>query len=381
MKFLRFFCYFLIFVALVGGSIYYYGRPKPIAVLIKTVDQGKIEATVVNTRAGTVKPCRRARLSPSIGGQIAQWPVHEGMTVKQGDLLLALWNDDIKAQLTLAGSEYETSRARMEATCLQADIASRNADRYRALQQTGAASEEQVDSAITTAKTRQAECRAAEVTTQVSKNKIAVIKANLQRTLVYAPFEGIIAELNGELGEYLTPSPPGIQTLPAIDLIDQQCFYVSAPIDEVDAAKIKKGMDTRITLDAFRGRAFAGKVTRIADYVLDIEKQARTVEIEVSFTTPADMDTMLAGYSADAEVILKVKKNVLRLPTEAILEGNRVFVLNQTTGRLQKRIITTGLSNWEYTEVVSGVSADENVVISVERSGLEDGVEATVEQE
>ena len=71
-----------------------------------------------------------------------------------------------------------------------------------------------------------------------------------------APFDGVVADISGELGEYATPSPPGILTLPAIDLIDDSCMFVSAPIDEVDAASIKVGQQGRITLDAIKGKTF-----------------------------------------------------------------------------------------------------------------------------
>ena len=73
-----------------------------------------------------------------------------------------------------------------------------------------------------------------------------------------------IAEVNGELGEYVTPSPVGIPTPPAIDLIDTQCLYISAPIDEVDAPEIRAGMAARISLDAFSKQFFHGHVRRVA---------------------------------------------------------------------------------------------------------------------
>ena len=111
-----------------------------------------------------------------------------------------------------------------------------------------------------------------------------------------------------------------------VDLIDNTCFYITAPIDEVDVPKIAPGMTARVSLDAFGDRRFAGKVRRIAPYVLDREKQARTVDVEVEFTLPEDIRKMLAGYSADVEIILDVRQNTLRIPTEAVLEGNRVFV-------------------------------------------------------
>ena len=89
---------------------------------------------------------------------------------------------------------------------------------------------------------------------------------------------------------------------------------------------------------------------------------------------------MLPGYSADIEVVLDEKTDVLRIPTEAILEGNRVLVYT-AEDRLQERKVQTGLSNWEWTQVIDGLSAGDEVVVSVEREGVEDGVLATRESE
>ena len=129
-----------------------------------------------------------------------------------------------------------------------------------------------------------------------------------QRTVLVAPFDGTVAKIVGEVGEYSTPSPPGVAMPPAIDLIDESCLYVKAPMDEVDAPKIAVGQPVRITLDALPGRSFAGKVRRIAPYVTAVEKQARTVEIEVDFDDPQSAGRLLVGYSADVEVILDVRQ-------------------------------------------------------------------------
>ena len=73
------------------------------------------------------------------------------------------------------------------------------------------------------------------------------------RTVLVAPFDGTVAKIVGEVGEYSTPSPPGVPTPPAIDLIDESCLYVTAPMDEVDAPKMRAGQPVRITLDALPG--------------------------------------------------------------------------------------------------------------------------------
>jgi HlyD family secretion protein len=197
----------------------------------------------------------------------------------------------------------------------------------------------------------------------------------LERTRLTAPFAGIVAEVNGEVGEFVTPSPVGIPTPPAVDLVDISCLYVSAPMDEVDAPQIRVGMSANISLDAMAKQTFAGKVRRIAPYVLEIEKQARTVDVEVDFLCPEECEGMLPGYSADIEVILKENKTTLRVPTEAVLEGNKVLVFT-SDNTLQQREIKIGLSNWVWTEVTDGLVKGDEVVVSVERDGVEDGVDA-----
>ena len=151
-------------------------------------------------------------------------------------------------------------------------------------------------------------------------------------------------------------------------------------MDEVDAPKIRPGQPVRISLDALRGQSFPGKVKRVAPYITAVEKQARTVDIEATFDDPAAPGNLLVGYSADVEVILEVRENVVRVPTSALLEGGRVLVAGKD-GRLAERRIRTGLSNWEFTEVQDGLDAGERVVTSLERTGVKAGAAYTLEEE
>ena len=127
-------------------------------------------------------------------------------------------------------------------------------------------------------------------------------------------------------------------------------------MDEVDAPKIKTGQPVRISLDALPKQSFPGKVKRVAPYITAVEKQARTVDIEATFDDPAAPGRLLVGYSADVEVILDGRENVVRVPTSALLESSRVLIAGKE-GRLEERKIKTGLSNWEFTEVQEGLNA------------------------
>lgn len=364
--------FLVLLLAFLAGLIHFMLRPEPVAVLVQTVDRGNVESIVANTRAGTVKACRRAHLAPPTGGQIAQLNVRVGDRVERGQVLLSLWNDDLSAQLRLASSDIKAAQAGAEQVCLKADEAKREARRQLQLKQKGQISEENADRAATNALVTQASCRAARAQVQNAEARVDVARAALDRTLLKAPFAGYVAEVNGELGEFVTPSPPGIPTPPAVDLVDTSCLYISAPIDEVDAPQIRTGMLARITLDAFPDTHFLGAVDRIAPYVLEKEKQARTVEVEALFANPDEYKDLIPGYSADIEVIVASRDDVLRIPTEAILEGNRVLVF-PASAVLEERQIEAGLRNWKFTEVISGLVQGEQVVISVERPGVQAG--------
>lgn len=365
-------------IALLGFAVWWLGRPKPVAVVAKEIDRGTVESSIANTRAGTVEACQRTKLSTIMGGRIEVLAVKEGDRVKKGQLLMKLWNDDQQAQSTLAMAQVATARQRVNEACAQAVNAEREAERQKALRDRGFVSSSREESARTEAQAKRAACAAAKADVAQFQAKVEATRVEQGRTILYAPFDGTIAEIVGEVGEYSTPSPPGVQTPPAIDLIDDACLYVKAPMDEVDAPKIQVGQPVRISLDALPKKSFPGKVKRIAPYVSAVEKQARTVDIEATFDDPSAPGKLLVGYSSDVEVILAARANVIRVPTSALLEGGRVLVAGNG-GRLEERQVKTGLANWEYTEVLDGLAVGDRVVTSLERAGVKAGTPYAIE--
>ncbi|MDD5578256.1 MAG: efflux RND transporter periplasmic adaptor subunit [Methylobacter sp.] len=363
------------------AALYFFNRsPKFVDVEVHTLEKGEVKATVSNTRVGTVKACRRSYLAPATGGQVARLHVSEGDSVKQNQVLLEVWNKDLRAQVNLQDAQIKASQASAEQNCQLAGGAEREARRLAILQKGNhIVSEEQVDIKETEARAKRAACNAAIEAVAVTRANRDVMQAAVERTLVVAPFDGTVAEINAEVGEFVTPSPPGIPTLPPIDLLDVSCLYVSAPIDEVDAPQIKTGMSACVSLDAFSEKRCSGTVSRIAPYVLEKEKQARTVEVEVKLTDPKDLQGLLPGYSADIEVLIASKPQAVRVPAEAVLENNRVLLMNDD-GLLEERAFKPGLANWNFIEVLSGLKAGDKVVMSIGREGVAAGAYASVQQ-
>ena len=363
----------LIVIALGGSTVWWLTRPKAIAVTLTEIGRGKVEASVANTRAGTVEACQRTKLSPIMGGRIVYLGVKEGDHVKKGQVLMRLWNDDQRAQTGVAQKQVETAGKHVSEICATAENAQREADRSTRLRAKGFISEGAEDKARSEADSRKAACAAARAEVSQASAQVNLNTVQQNRTVLTAPFDGVVAEIVGELGEYATPSPPGVATPPAIDLIDPTCLYITAPMDEVDAPKMKTGQTARITLDAFHGQVFPAHVRRVAPYVQAVEKQARTVDVEANFDRPEDIPRMLVGYSADVEIILDSRDNVLRVPTSALLEGGRVLRYDPATGKLEERQLKTGVANWEYTEVLDGIKAGDRIVMSLEREGVKAG--------
>lgn len=364
--------YISIAIAITSLIVWYLTRPEPIAVELATINRGTVESIVVNTRAGTIKACRRARLAPTSGGKITQLWVKEGDRVTEGQALLELWNADLVAQHELSQRQLTMSKQRRRETCIIADNAHRESVRTQQLVDQGFISSQRAEDADANARAKQASCDAAKSDIKRAQAQTHVAQAGIERTILAAPFAGVVARITGEVGEYTTPSPPGVPTPPAVDLIDDSCLYVSAPMDEVDAPKIKVGQYARVTLDAMPGEVFEGKVRRIAPYVTEIEKQARTVEIEVDFEQPAKQH-LLVGYSADVETIIEQRDDILRIPTQAIRQDNKVFVLD-ADNKLEERQLDTGLSNWSFTEVISGLNEGDQVLLSFDQDEIEVGV-------
>jgi HlyD family secretion protein len=116
-----------------------------------------------------------------------------------------------------------------------------------------------------------------------------------------------------------------------------------------------------VTVDSRPDTSFAGRVARVAPFVLDVLEQNRTVEVEVEVADPEGVVGVLPGTSADVEIILDRRDDTLRIPASAVAEGGSVLVLED--GALVEKTAEIGLRNWRFAEVLAGLGEDERVVV------------------
>jgi HlyD family secretion protein len=351
-------------------------RPKPVPVTVFDVARGRVEATVVNSRAGTIKSRHRSQMSPGVSGLVARIPVRKGQPARHGQVLLQLDDRQYQAQVTLAERSLDAARASADEACLNADQAERDRLRSEDLFAQNLISDQDLDTARTRAEVTRAGCVAAQAQIRQSAASLDEARATLAQTVITAPFDGVVLDVTTEVGEWISPSPPGVFIPPVVDLIDPTTLYVEAPLDEADVAKVTLDLPVRITMDAFRGQSFPGTLTYISSFVETTQEENRTLTVEAEFA-PGDLPAnVLPGLSADIEVILDARDDVIRIPSYALMEGDRVLLVRD--GRLRSVPVTPGLHNWEYTEIRSGLAVGDQVVVSLDRQDVVAGARVEV---
>lgn len=393
-----------VFIILAG--FYFLFRVKPVDVTVFRVKKGEVESTVTATTTGTVQARALSKISSQYTGRIKRILKRDGERVKKGETLLEIENNDANAQLRLAeanlrGTKTELSQlllsrdmvvsqasSTLNQTRAKLDNAAANLDRANSLYTKGMISKQEMDSAKSTFDVAQADYESARANELQGKMKDEEIKtararveqmeSNLQlagvqlgRTYITAPYSGIITELFVEEGELLSIGTP------VLEMADESTMEVDAVIDEVDVGKLRIGQDVKLTFDAFKEKQSLGKILEISPYITTTKEQNRTVNIKVGITT--GQDGILVGMSTDVEVITGRAKDVLYLPTNAIIEkadGQFVFIAEKGVAKEKK--IKTGLSNWDTSEVIEGLREGDEVITSLEIKKFTDGTKIKV---
>jgi len=318
-------------------------------------------------------------MSPGIAGLVARIPASEGNRVEAGEVLLLLEDAEFQAQVQLAERTLEASVETANEARLGSEQAERDRRRAVDLFANTLVSEQRVEETINAAERAVARWQASKQVVKQAEASLALAEANLAKSVMVAPFAGVVLDITTEIGEWITPAPPGVFIPPVIDLIDPDTLYVEAPLDEADVSQVAVGQMVRITLDAFRGQEFSGQLTYASSFVETAIEQNRTLTVEAEFSKGKLPANLLPGLSVDVEVILAFHDDVLRIPTYTLLAGNRVLVVRK--GLLVERKVKTGLSNWQYTEIISGLESGDRLVVSLDRVDVVAGAEVTVTKE
>jgi len=357
---------------------------------LAAVERGDIARTVVAT--GQIEPLTKVEVKSKASGIVERLLVDAGDRVKAGQVLAELDKEQLQAAVGEAQANLEAAQATKQAAAASyqkdlvdaegPDVPFLKSDMDRAHQSYKQGlialnamqdAEKNYQLAVNRQMSAQrnvqvSKANVAEAEAQIAQAKAALDNANenLQYATITSPIDGEVLSRDVEVGDAVSSILVlGSQATLVMTLGDTSEVYVKGKVDEADIGKVYLGQAARIVVESFKDRTFQGRVTRIAP--LGEEKDnVTTFEVRVSIANATG--ELRANMSANAEIILDEKKNVLLIP-----EGTVIFDKNKNsfadladpksdTGR--RRVpVKLGISNGVKAEVLAGLNQGQQVVL------------------
>ncbi len=294
---------------------------------------GVVESTVTTTNSGTVEAKNQAELAFGTPGRISKIRVSLGDKVTTGTIIAELENSDLKAIY---------------------DEAQKDMARSEEFFKSGLVSRANLDSA---------------------KRAREVAKTNLTKTMIVAPFDGMITALNIKVGEFYQSSSGISSPEKKIDvqIIDLKTRMIKGEIDEVDLQKIKIGQDARVKIPALGNKLLKARLTKVVPFVSTVKDQDRTSQIELEILE--DISLIPVGASADVEIVVEKKTNAAILPTmtlSGVGKERSVFIIDGS--KLVKKLVSVGTGNYDKVEILSGIAKGDLIAQPLEGVELMDGM-------
>jgi RND family efflux transporter MFP subunit len=325
------------------------------------------------TANGYVAARTKASVSAKIAGRLAYLGVSEGSIVKQGDVIARLDNADYEAAVAQAQANVATADASVIEARADRDQLAREANRIRDIRTRNAnlISEQDLESAASRAAQAAARSNAADARKRSAEAALRMAKANMDNTIIRAPFSGTVLRKDAEVGEVVAPSVGGGLTRGAVvTLADLQTLEVEVDVNEAYIGRIRGGAGARITLDAYPDTTFRGAVRQV---VPTADRQRATVQVKVSILDhdPRILPEMgakvdfLQPDSARVTTAGAVQKPVVRVPAATVkTDAGKSVVWIVREGKLTRREVTTGPVSGGFLEIRSGLNGGEQILVS-----------------
>jgi HlyD family secretion protein len=343
--------------------------PKPpVAVRTVRVARGQVEDVVTSAVAGEIKSAHQTQVRAEIAGTVVSLKAQRGNRVEKGQLIVSLDPADLDARISQARGQIDSARAALAEAQAQESSAEPLARRMQQLLKQGAATEDAADKASAgrlSALAAEASARA-QISEALALLQLAEIAR--KRADIRAPFAGALQQLYPEVGADMVPGSP------IFDILDTTAARIETTIDEADASRVELGQPAEMTLDAYPGVRFKGKVSLIAPAVAPDPRLGTTRSLPIWVAVDPD-PRLRIGMSSTVEIIVAHKENVLNVPSQTVIgRGVERDVYRVVGGVAHKISVQVGISNWDRTEITSGLAEGDAVVTSLDAPGLMDGV-------
>jgi len=295
---------------------------------------------------GNVQPFISSPIYARTNGYLKNWYVDIGAPVKQGQLLAVIDAPEVDQQLAQSLSNLNTAKANLA-------LAEITKNRYEGLIKTNAVAQQDVDNAVGSYKANQAIVEADEA-------NVKQLQALQSFERIYAPFNGVVTARNTDIGDLINSGSAGGVKTDMFHIAQPGTLRVYVNVPEEYSQGVKVGMTANLALAEFPGRTFQGKLVRTADA---INVTTRTLLIEVDVQNPTG--TLLTGSYAEVHLQVPAQASTYLIPVNTLLfrsEGLHVGIVKD--GKVELSAVTPGHDFGDQIEVVSGLKANDQVIVN-----------------
>jgi len=295
---------------------------------------------------GNVQPFISSPIYARTNGYLKNWYADIGAHVKQGQLLAVIDAPEVDQQLAQSLSNVNTAKANLA-------LAEITKNRYEGLIKTNTVAQQDVDNAVGSYKANQAIVEADEA-------NVKQLQALQGFERVYAPFDGVVTARNTDIGDLIDSGSSGGVKTDLFHIAQPGVLRVYVNVPEEYSQGVKVGMTANLALAEFPGRTFQGKLVRTAEA---INVTTRTLLIEVDVQNPTSI--LLTGSYAEVHLQVPTAASTFLIPVNTLLfrtEGLRVGVVRD--GKVALATVTAGHDFGDQIEIVSGLKADDQVIVN-----------------
>jgi len=357
---------------------------------IANVERGDLARSVVAT--GKIEPLAKVEVKSKSSGIVKKIYVDYGETVKEGQVLVDLDKEQLqaavdgaRANLLAAQAGQQSAEATYQRNLVDAQgpdvpFLRATAERYRKAAADGLIAASTLDDAERNYQLALNKQLSAQRNIAVSQAEVAKAKAqveqfqaaltsaeqDLRNSTIVSPMDGLVLSRDVEVGDAVSSILVlGSQATLLMTLGDVSSVYVLGKVDQADIGKVYLGQPARIVVESFKDKKFNGKVTKISP--MGVEKEnVTTFEVRVSIQNPGG--ELKANMSANAEIILEEKHNVLTVPEAAVIYDKDRKTFLETPDPKEKNgkhklAAKLGISNGVKTELLDGLKEGDKVVL------------------
>lgn len=396
----------LIAAAIIGLFLFsgWMMRRGVVLVRAETVTRQTISSVI--TTNGKVEPVQNFEAHAQAQVMVKRVLVHEGDTVKSGQLLIQLDDADARAQSAKALAQLRSAEAAMQAVTAggtqeevlttradiikaqaERDAAQRNLQAVQRLQQSGAASPAEVEAARNrlqkadadlqllqsklTGRFSNPEIVKVQAATEEARTAYAAAQEVLKNSHITAPFTGVVYQLKVKAGSYVNPGDLLLQ------MANLNQVQVRAFVDEPDIGKLAKDEKVDVTWDAIPGRTWQATITRIPTAVTTVG--TRSVG-EITCEIANSDRKLLPNVNVNVSIVTAKRESALTVSREAVhdVDGRRV-VYEIEKGKIRSRDVQTGTSSLTRVEILSGLNEGTQIALgALNAQPLHNGLEVKV---